>query len=287
MESIITYLGNHDAETLKLAHQAFECFLPYRKSDGQAYAAASRIVPKLCEDEVVDLLRNIISHMAHYNTDHESVFSARQNATIAVNAEKYYRAMVRGGSQSWNIRDRHMQDTLDNLLDFHGPSAKAIVWAHNTHIGDARATDMRANGMVNIGELARVKYGSENIALVGFGSYSGTVIAGDTWGAAMQKMQVPEAMTGSWEYHLHQAGGHNTLLFMDDLKAEPALQRYFGHRAIGVVYHPDRERFGNFVPSLIPERYDAFIYLDHTSALYPLHNTIDTGQLPETYPSGM
>lgn len=287
MEWILSYLKKQDPQTQKLAEEAFNCFIPYRKGDGQAYATASRIVPKLCEDEVVELLQGIVNNKLHYNTDRDNVFGVHQNATVAVNAEKYYRAMVRGGAQSWNIRDRHMQDTLDRLLDFHGPSAKAIVWAHNTHIGDARATDMSANGMVNLGELSRTKYGADRVALIGFGSYSGTVIAGDSWGAPMQTMRVPEAMAGSWEYYLHYSGAQNKLLFMQDLKDEPSLNRPLGHRAIGVVYRPHHERFGNFVPSVIPQRYDAFIYLEKTAALFPLHNRVDRAQLPETYPSGM
>lgn len=287
LEAIMAYLQHHDPQTLQLAQKVFDCFMPYRKSDGQDYAVASRLIPVLCENDVIDLLQQIRAKVPKYNSDPENVFSTEQNAIIAVNAEKYYRAMIRGGSHSWNIRDYHMQDTLDRLLHFHQPAAKAIVWAHNTHIGDARATDMTANGMINLGELSRKHYGHEKVALVGFGSYKGSVIAGDAWGETMQKMKVPEAMPGSWEHYLHLSGSGNKLLFSDDLKTDPDFEKPLGHRAIGVVYHPQRERFGNFVPSIIPKRYDAFIYLENTSALYPLHNTIDTGQLPETYPSGM
>jgi len=134
------------------------CFEPYRDEDGQGYAKASRLVPAPCETEVVDLLKVIRQKAPVYPSDPEEKFSAEQNAVVAVNAEKYYRAMISGGSHSWNVRDRHMADTLHRLLQLHGPDSKAIVWEHNTHIGDARATDMSAEGMVNIGELARLSH---------------------------------------------------------------------------------------------------------------------------------
>src|SRR5204862_152736 len=169
---------------LKKAMEAFICFEPFRHDEGRGYAraAAAPFVPELCENEVVDLLQEIQRRMPQYDSDEENVFSAEQNALIAVNAEKYYRAMIKGGPHSWNIRDRHMNDTLERLLHFHGADAKAIVWAHNTHVGDARATDMIDEGMYNIGELARIKNHENRVVLVGFGSYQGSVIAGSSWG---------------------------------------------------------------------------------------------------------
>ena len=180
-----------------------------------------------------------------------------------------------------------MADTLNRLLEFHGKDAKAIIWAHNTHIGDARATDMAAQGMFNIGELARKEYGRENVSLVGFGSYKGTVIAGGSWGAPMKVMEVPEGKKGSWEQLLHEAGVEDKILLMDDFREDTALtKKEFEHRAIGVVYHPQYEKYGNYVPSVITSRYDAFIYLDETRALYPLHVETKTSAMPDTYPFG-
>jgi erythromycin esterase len=288
MESIMQYLGKTDKAALKVAEEAFKCFEPYRTDEGQSYARASQFVPEICENEVVQLLKEIRQKLPSYNTDHENVFSTEQNAMIAVNAEKYYRAMIKGGPHSWNIRDRHMADTLSRLLKFHGEDSKAIVWEHNTHIGDARATDMVDEGMFNIGELARLQQEENDVFLVGFGSYKGTVMAGRSWGATMQKMKVPEAMPGSWENILHKAGAENKLLLMDDFTGNDALmENHIGHRAIGVVYNQQYEQYGNYVPSILPLRYDAFIFLDETKALYPLHVEPDGHQIPETYPFGV
>jgi erythromycin esterase len=288
MESIMQYLRKTDPAALKVAEEAFYCFEPYRKDEGQGYARASQFVPEICENEVVHLLKKIREKLPTYNTDHENVFSAEQNALIAVNAEKYYRAMIKGGPHSWNVRDRHMTDTLTRLLNFHGENSKAIVWEHNTHIGDARATDMADEGMYNIGELARIEHQDKGVVLVGFGSYAGTVMAGRSWGAPMQSMNVPEAAKGSWEYLLHKAGKENKLLLMYDFANNDMLmENHLGHRAIGVVYNPVYEQYGNYVPTIVPLRYDAFIYLDQTMALHPLHIEPDGHLVPETYPFGV
>jgi erythromycin esterase len=288
MESIMQYLKKTDVAALKVAEEAFRCFEPYRKGEGSSYARASQFVPELCENEVVYLLKEIQQKLPQYNTDYENVFSAEQNALVTVNAEKYYRAMIHGGPHSWNVRDRHMADTLDRLLKFHGENSKVIVWEHNTHIGDARATDMADEGMFNIGELARTQHNDKGVVLVGFGSYKGTVMAGHSWGAKMQAMQMPEARKGSWEYLLHNAGRENKLLILDDFsRNDMFMENHIGHRAIGVVYNPQYEQYGNYVPSILPLRYDAFIYLDETRALYPLHIEPDGRQIPETYPFGV
>ncbi|MCU0381339.1 MAG: erythromycin esterase family protein [Chitinophagaceae bacterium] len=287
LSSISDYLRKVDPAAAHLAQEAWQCFEPFRQDEGRGYAHATHLAPEGCTDEVVDLLSGLRQRMASYNTDYENVFNAEQNALVAVNAERYYRAMVRGGPHSWNIRDRHMADTLERLLDFHGHDAKAIVWAHNTHIGDARATDMAGEGMYNIGELARVENHENEVALVGFGSYEGAVVAGRNWGAPMQVMPVPPAVKGSWEYLNRMAGAHNRLLLAEDLMDDIFLEHPIGHRAIGVIYHPTREQYGNYVPSVIPLRYDAFIYLDETRALHPLHLEPDGHQVPETYPFGV
>lgn len=282
LEAIRQYLEKNEPEALKKATDTFRCFEPY-KGDETSYAYASRIVPELCEDKVVELLQEIQKRLPEYQLKEENIFSTEQNAVIAVNAEKYYRAMIRNNTESWNIRDSHMQETLKRLIDFHGSDSKAIVWAHNTHVGDASATDMADEGEYNIGELARKAF-PEQTFLVGFGSYNGSVIAGNSWGAKMQQMLVPDGRKGSWEYLLHKSGDHNKLLFMDDFKNTLFSKKYIDHRAIGVVYRPEYERYGNYVPSVLTARYDAFIYLDKTQALHPLHIHPDKLTVPETYP---
>ncbi|MCF3107676.1 erythromycin esterase family protein [Niabella sp. CC-SYL272] len=287
MDSIIQYLKKTDPAALKIAEEAFRCFEPYRIDEGRSYAKSTLFVPEACQQEVVRLLQEIQHRLPRYNTDHEHVFNVEQNAVVVKNAETYYRAMIKGGSRSWNIRDRHMADTLDRLLLFHGSGSKAIVWAHNTHVGDARATDMTEDGLFNIGELARLRYQKE-VVLVGFGAYKGTVTAGHSWGAPMHSMIIPEAEAGSWEYLLHQSGEENKLLLMDDfINNNVLMENHIGHRAIGVVYNAQYERYGNYVPTILPLRYDAFIYLDETHALHPLHMKPDGNQMPETYPFGV
>ena len=155
----------------------------------------------------------------------EAYFAAEQNALVVKNAEAYYRAMVRGGPESWNIRDRHMTETLERLMRHHGPGAKAIVWEHNTHIGDARFTDMADDGMVNVGQLVRERHADEGVVLVGFGSYRGSVIAGREWEAPMERMAVPPAREGSWEDVLHRAGAEDKLLLLDDVRRRRRLPR--------------------------------------------------------------
>lgn len=177
-------------------------------------------------------------------------------------------------------------ETLDRLLHHHGKGSKGIVWEHNTHIGDARATDMKRAGMVNIGQLAREQYGINKVYLVGFGSYQGTVIAGEEWGSLMEEMDVPPAREGSIEYELHRENAHNRYLLFNTEEIQKKYETAIRHRAIGVVYNPDNERQGNYVPSVMAQRYNAFIYLDETRALHPLHLKPHDEKVPETYPFG-
>lgn len=288
MNSIIQYLEKNDPKALAIAKTAMKCFEPYGKDEGQSYARASSYVPELCEKEILHMLTEILKNVRNYNHDAENVLSTEQNAFVARNAEKYYRAMIKRGSASWNIRDEHMVSTIERLMKFHGKEAKIIVWEHNTHIGDARATDMASEGMVNVGQLLREQYSTDGVVAVGFGSYKGSVVAGREWGDSMRKIKVPEAVEGSWEHTFHLASnGQNKLLLMNKLKEEKCLSSYIGHRAIGVVYNPEHERFGNYVPTIMPKRYDAFIFLDETSALHPINIEPEGNQIPETYPFGM
>jgi len=288
MQAIIDYLEKADPEALKTAKKAMSCFEPYSSDEGQTYARASAVVPELCEKEVLKMLTEIRSKVENYNSDAENVMSTEQNAFVARNAEKYYRAMIKSGPTSWNIRDRHMVTTLERLMKYHGTQSKTVIWEHNTHIGDARATDMADEGMVNVGQLLREQFAMDGVVSVGFGSYKGSVIAGRNWGAEMRKIKVPEAVEGSFEHAFHLASdGENRLLIMNKIKEEKCLSGEIGHRAIGVVYNPEYEKIGNYVPTVIPKRYDAFLFLDETTALHPIHILPDGSQLPETYPFGI
>ncbi|MBD3919378.1 erythromycin esterase family protein [Paenibacillus sp. PR3] len=268
MEAILEYLESKPGSDLDAARKAFECFEPHGR-DEQRYGASSALFGEGCEDEVIALLRKLQDKWQYADSnDREDVFSAEMNAFAVAGAESYYTTMIRQDADSWNVRDRHMVSSLERLMTFHGEGARAIVWEHNTHIGDARATDMAEDGMVNVGQLLREKYGDKVFA-IGYGTYSGTVIAGRSWGMELEVMPVPQAMAKSWEELLHRTGSDNKLLVFRS--SEPTILDTvtLGHRAIGVVYHPERER-GNYVPSVLPERYDAFIYFDETTALSPL-----------------
>jgi erythromycin esterase len=303
MEVVIRYLRKIDPEAVKTAIEAYRCFEPYGKSV-EGYARATAFVPESCEDEVIDMLVHLHSKSDQYKSDglarREAYFNAEQNAIVAKNAELYYRKMIQGGTATWNIRDTHMMDTLIRLMEFHGKQAKSIVWAHNTHIGDAKYTDMMEAKMVNIGQLVRKHAGDKKAALVGFGTYQGTVIAAKEWGEKMQRMHVPPAVDGSWDSMIHKLskGKDRLLLFGDNntkesvtrkLLAEETRNKRRGQRAIGVVYNPEYERFGNYVPTDLTKRYDAFLYIDNTHALHPLHmpEVKEDEDLPETFPTGL
>lgn len=285
---VLGYLGKHFPDMLPAARRAFQCFEPYGE-DVQEYARATKWADASCEDHVIELLSELRQSAQPFPRDgQDGHFNAEQNALVVQNAEHYYRTMVRGGPESWNIRDRHMVETLNRLMQHYGPQAKAILWEHNTHIGDARYTDMAADGMVNVGQLVREQHEDQGVVLVGFGSHRGSVIAGQQWEAPMQRIAVPPGRPGSWEDVLHQVGPNNQLLLLDDARKQEQCLEERGHRAIGVVYRPQYESYGNYVPTVLPHRYDAFLYLDQTVALQPLHLVeIDSAEAPETYPSGM
>jgi erythromycin esterase-like protein len=290
LQAVLQYAEKQGDGAITAARKAFRCFEPY-SDDPQEYARAVAFVSEDCQAEVSDVLKALRRQAAERHPtnlpEREQAFGAEQNALVAVNAERYYKAMLRGGGASWNVRDQHMMETLSRLLDLHGPTSKAIVWAHNTHIGDARYTDMRREDTVNIGQLAREQLGREQVFSVGFGSYQGSVIAGREWGAPLEQITVPPATRNSWENRLHeQLDGADALLLSTELKSDPGLRQPVGHRAIGVVYRPQFEQFGNYVPSLIPERYDAFLFLDRTRALHPLAIHTQEKGPPSLYPWG-
>jgi erythromycin esterase len=285
MREMLNYLEKEDPVAAGTVRKAMKCFEPYGE-DEFLYAQNAR-TELSCRDKVIDLLKEIRRKSQFLDGDLEAGFNTEQNALIAVNAEKYYRVMLGFDNESWNVRDRHMMETLNRLMQFHGKNSKAIVWAHNTHIGDARATDMRRAGMVNLGQLAREEWGVDKVYLAGFGSYTGSVIAGQAWGANMEEMQVPPARTGSIEYELHRENEHDRYLLFSSEDLQKKYSTSIRHRAIGVVYDPENDLVRNYVPSELSKRYDAFIFLDTTSALHPLGYNFDNDKMPESYPFGV
>lgn len=265
----------HEPRHVELALRALRCFEPFGE-DGAEYAFASRFAPVTCERDVVELLHRLCVDRSHQHdrdrsdSDRHDRFAAEQNAAVVADAERYYRAMIQGSAESWNVRDVHMADTLDRLLDHAGGSV--VVWEHNTHVGDARATDMAAAGMVNVGQLLRERHGSDEVVLVGFSGYRGGVIAASGWGEQMTRMPVPAARPGSLEDLLHGAVGEDALFVVPPRGRRPGwLERRLDHRAIGVVYRPQRERWGNYVPTVVGDRYDVLLHVEETTALRPLH----------------
>jgi len=284
LREIFGWLNANAPEAMPAAMKAWQCFVPFRE-DPQRYASDTRLVPRSCEADVVMLLAEVHRQTFGRVEDDAAAFDAVQNAIVAANAERYYRTMIRGDRQSWNIRDHHMSDTIDRLARHHGPGSKGLVWAHNTHIGDARATDMALDGMVNIGQLMRLRHHG-SVVLVGFASYGGSVTAAPAWGLPEEVMNVPAAVPGSHEDLLHAAlESPSTLVFGPD-RAGHWLSSWRGHRAIGVVYNPDREK-GNYVPTTMGHRYDALLWFPQTTALRPLHHEHLPGEPElETEPTG-
>lgn len=271
--------------------ERYSCLDPFAR-DERAYAKALLQFPEGCQDEITENLRDLLAQrLPAPSAGGEALFDAVQNARIVANAEDYYRTMMHGNEDSWNVRDRHMLETLETLLGHYGAGAKAVVWAHNTHIGDYLATDMPRYGQVNLGGLAREAFGAHDVALVGFGTYVGEVIASPAWDGPVTAFPLPKARPASIERAMHHvAGALGSPAFHLSLDDEHAhrgpLAQLRGHRAVGVVYRPEHE-YGNYVPTSLSHRYDSFLFVDRTTGLRPLDQAFDIHSLPETWPQGM
>lgn len=267
MEEIIRQLERLSPGDVESARQAFSCFEPFERR-GENYAISSAYYGEDCTEEVIKVLIDLQKKRKNYPQEQEGDLNLEVNSLVMLDAERYYRAMAKGGADDWNIRDSHMVSALEKVMHAHGEGAKAIIWEHNTHIGDARATDMADEGMINVGQILREKYG-QLVFAVGFGTHHGTVIASDQWGGSVEVMKVPDAQDGSWEDVLHQAGSFDKYLLFNK-ENEKDFDLVIGHRAIGVVYDPELEHLGNYVPSYVAKRYDAFIFIDESTALTPI-----------------
>ncbi|TMF45524.1 MAG: erythromycin esterase family protein [Chloroflexi bacterium] len=296
IEAVISYLEKVDPEAAKRARYRYSCFEHFGE-DTQAYGyAAGFNLSKSCEDEVVAQLIELQQHTSDYakrdgRVAEDEFFYAEQNARLAKDAEEYYRTMFSGRVSSWNLRDRHMTETLEALvahLDREGGGTKVVVWAHNSHVGDARATSMGSEGELNIGQLVRERHGRETV-LVGFSTYTGTVTAASDWGAPLERKRVRPALPGSYEALFHQVGLSNFLLpSPNDSQAANALRGPRLERAIGVIYLPRTERVSHYFHARLPEQFDAVLHFDETRAVEPLDRTtqweVGETEIPETYP---
>jgi len=296
IEAVIGFLERVDPEAARRARYRYGCFEDFGE-DSQAYGYAAEFgLSQSCEDDALQQLLDLQRQAADLSQrdgkiPQDEFFYAEQNARLVKNAEEYYRTMFRGRISSWNLRDRHMAETLEALLahfDRQGRTGKVVVWEHNSHIGDARATSMGDSGEWNVGQLSRESFG-EDAFLVGFTTYTGTVTAASDWDAPAERKRVQPGMPGSWEALFHQIGPPNFLLpirggtldanGLSDVRLE---------RAIGVIYRPDTERVSHYFEARLSRQFDALIHLDYTRAVEPLDRSAgwETGELPETFPSG-
>lgn len=292
IQAVLEYLDKIDPEGARRARYRYSCFEHFGE-DTQAYEyAASFGLSKSCEDEAVSQwieMQHRASDLARRNgrVSRDAFFFAEQNARLVKNAEEYYRSMFSGRVESWNLRDAHMAETLDALARHLGDGSKIVVWAHNSHLGDARATEMRERGELNVGQLVRERYG-EQAFLIGFTTYQGTVTAASNWGAPAERKQVRPALPESYEDLFHQIRIPSFALL---LKGNPSLRAALKaprlQRAIGVIYLPQSERASHYFFARLPNQFDAVIHVDQTRAVEPLERLSlwEKGELPETYPS--
>jgi erythromycin esterase-like protein len=297
IEAVLNYLAKIDPDGAQRARERYSCFDHFGE-DTQAYGYATAYgIAKSCEDEVVSQLLEINHRagelaMRDGRVAADEFFSAEQNARLVKNAEEYYRLMYRNDVSSWNLRDLHMTDTvaeLDGYLSGSRQPAKIVVWAHNSHLGDARATEMGRRGEWNVGQLVRQRYGRQAV-LIGFTTSYGTVTASTDWGGAAERKRVRPALPGSVEDLFHQTGiARFMLLFGPGSEAAKALRTRLLERAIGVIYRPETERGSHYFYANIAEQFDAVIHIDETRAVEPLEKTGDwqAGEVFETFPAGV
>jgi erythromycin esterase-like protein len=296
MEAVIAYLEKVDPAAAQRARHRYACFDHYR-DDTQAYGFATGFgLGQSCENEVVTQLIELHQSAAEYalrdgRIAQDDYFYAEQNARLVKDAERYYRTMYRAEVSSWNLRDRHMTETLESLVDFlgrNGPGAKVVVWAHNSHLGDARATQMGVRGEWNVGQLVRERY-KRDAVLVGFTTYSGTVTAASNWDAPAERKVVRPALPGSYEALFHEVGPQRFLLVLRGGNGIGGLREPRLQRAIGVIYRPETERASHYFYATLTDQFDAVLHFDQTRAVEPLERAAewDAAEVPETFPSGV
>ena len=289
IRSVLSYLDDIDPQTAQVARQRYGCLTPWQADPATYGHAALTGAYQTCEREVVSMLMDLMQkRQAYAEHDGERFLDAVQNARLVANAERYYRIMYYGSRASWNLRDSHMFETLKTLLDFHGPESKAIVWAHNSHVGDSAATEMSSRGEYNIGHLCRQEFGNAAYS-IGFGTNSGTVAAASDWDGPMEIKTVRPALPESYERLCHEAGSPHFLLplrspIMTDLTEQLMKPRL--ERAIGVIYRPETELQSHYFQAVLPRQFDEYIWFDETKAVTPL-KTEEIEGLPDTYPFGL
>jgi protein-L-isoaspartate(D-aspartate) O-methyltransferase len=289
--AVLAYLDDVDADAARSARTRYGTLTPWQQDPiayGRAVLAGRY---ESSEQAVVAMLRDLLARRLEYtHSDGERFFDAAQNARVVANAERYYRSIYYGSVESWNLRDSHMFDTLESLFTFYGPGARGIVWEHNSHVGNAAATEMKARGEHNVGELCRKKYG-DGVYIVGFGTDHGTVAAASDWDEPMQRMRVRPARPDSYERICHETALPAFNLALREPKQASLRQELLEarlERAIGVVYRPESERQSHYFNAVLPAQFDEYVWFDETRAVTPIEGpSVHVGDLPETYPFGV
>jgi erythromycin esterase-like protein len=294
---VLNYLDKVDPEGARRARTRYACFDHFGE-DVQAYGYATGLgIADSCEDEVVNQLVELHNRAAELarrdgRVAADDFFFAEQNARLVKNAEEYYRTMYRSDVSSWNLRDLHMMETLialENHLSEPSSKAKIVVWEHNSHLGDASATEMGRRGEWNVGQLVRHRYGRESV-LVGFTTYEGSVTAATDWGGPAERKRVRPALSGSYENLFHNTGLDRFLLLMPyGSSIKTAMKAPLLERAVGVIYRPETERQSHYFYASLSNQFDAVIHVDETRAVEPLERTVEweEGEVFETFPSGV
>jgi erythromycin esterase-like protein len=297
IEVVLDYLEKVDPDGARRARERYACFDHFGE-DTKAYGYATGLgIADSCEEEVVNQLvelHNRSSELARRDgrVAADEFFFAEQNARLVKNAEEYYRTMYRSDVSSWNLRDLHMMETLvamEQHLSGADKKAKLVVWEHNSHLGDARSTEMGRRGEWNVGQLARQRYGKDAV-LVGFTTHEGTVTAASDWGGVAERKRVRPAIPGSYERLFHDAGADRFLMPMPDISAAKAtLRTPLLERAIGVIYRPETERQSHYFYASLSNQFDAVIHIDKTRAVEPLERSVEweAGEVMEAFPSGI
>jgi erythromycin esterase-like protein len=290
IRAVLSYLDKTDPEAAKIARERYGCLTPWQ-NEPQTYGrmAISSGFAK-CEPGVVRMLNDLLKKEMEYRArDSEGFLDAVESARLVRDAEAYYRAMYFGSAESWNLRDRHMFETLEHLLDFKGAGAKAVVWAHNSHIGDASFTEMgRVREEINIGQLCREKFG-DAAALIGFGTHTGTVAAAADWDGPMEVKRVVPSRPDSYERIAHDAALPRFLIDLREGKNDDVRRALLDarlERFIGVIYRPETERLSHYSSAQLPRQFDAYVWFDWTRAVTPLPAAPQSGE-EETYPFGL
>lgn len=289
--AVLNYLDDVDPDAAQVARHRYGALTPWQK-DPTAYGKAVLVGRyESSEQAVVTMLREMLERRVEYaRSDGGRFFDAAQNARLVANAERYYRAMYYGSRTSWNLRDEHMFGTLEALLAFYGPDSKGVVWEHNSHVGNAAATEMSVRGEHNVGQLCRATFGYGAL-IVGFGTDHGTVGAASNWDEPMQSMAVRPAHRESYEHVFHESGVPAFVLHVRE-PARSAVLEELGpprlERAIGVVYRPETELESHYFYATLPEQFDEYVWFDETCAVTPLAAAPRfSADLPETYPFGL